>query len=185
MKLLEARIENGVWVGEPFSAPMRITAEFGEPRDNGVGYHTGIDLAPLDGQPGAEICFTTRPFFIEWVGVYTGDRARDINGGYGNVLKGRIAVVSEGRYYTALVAHCSRFSTDILKWLGSGYDPNLKPTFSPGEVIAYQGNTGYVYGWLPNGTIGIPASDDYISGTHTHLEIRDPNGNLVNPRDVL
>ncbi len=180
MPILNARIENGVWYGEPFADPMYVTTEFGVPRDNGVGYHTGIDLAPIDGQPGKPIVFSTRGFFIKWVGVYTGDRARDVNGGYGNVLLGHI-----GDGYTVLLAHGNRFSDDILRWLGSGYDPNLKPTFSPGEVIMFQGNTGYVYGLLPDGSVGIPPSNDYVSGTHTHFEVRDPFGNLVNPRSVI
>jgi murein DD-endopeptidase MepM/ murein hydrolase activator NlpD len=177
---LQASIVNGVWYGEPFAQPMYVTGEFGEPRNNSVGFHTGIDLAPLDGMPGQPIAFTTKGFFIKWVGVYLGDRARDVNGGYGNVLLGHI-----GDGYTVLLAHGQRFSEDILHWLGSGYDPNLKPTFSPGEVIMFQGNTGYVYGILPDGNVGIPASDDNVSGTHTHFEIRGPSGNLMNPRDFL
>ena len=165
-----------IWLGEPFlGSPMQITAQFGEPRNNGVGYHTGIDLAPLNGMPGAPIAFASQGFFIQWVGVYQGFRSRDVNGGYGNVLLGRM---NSG--YTALIAHQQRFCDDILRWLGAGYDPNLKPTFSPGEILGYQGNTGYVFG--PN---GIPQDDDFISGTHTHLEIRDPQGNLVDPRTVI
>ena len=182
MQFLTARIDAvNTWLGEPFDGhPMTVTSQFGEKRDNGIGYHTGIDLAPLDGQPGTPIAFTSQGFFINWLGVYQWNRARDVNGGYGNVLLGRL---SNG--YTALLAHQQRFSDDILKWLGAGYDPNLKPTFSPGEVLGYQGNTGYVIGPLPNGGFGIPADDDFISGTHTHFEVRDQTGNLVDPRSVI
>lgn len=182
MGLLKANIIGNIWYGEPFANPMIITTEFGVPRDNGVGYHTGIDLAPIDGQPGCPILFTDtgstsdNGFFLKWVGIYHGSRDRDINGGYGNVLLGTFN--SQG--HTMLLAHLSRFSDNILSWLGSGYDPALKPTFSPGEVIAYQGNTGYVYS---NGVI--PADDDYVTATHTHMEIRDPAGNLLNPRFCL
>lgn len=181
MGFLDVLIQGNAWVGEPFSRPMTITAKFGEPRDNGVGYHTGIDLAPLDGLPGQEIAFRTQGFFIQWCGVYGGTRARDQNGGYGNVLLGRVNAIG----YSVLLAHMQGFCPDIQKWVDSGWDPNLKPTFSPGEVLGYQGNSGYVYGTLPDGSFGIPADDDHVSGTHTHLEVRDAYGRFVDPMTVI
>lgn len=173
--LLQAKLENGIWTGEPFDQPMVLTARFGEPRDNGLGYHSGVDLAPLDGQPGCPIRFMSQAFFIEWCGVYGGTRARDVNGGYGNVLRGR---TQDG--YTVLLAHQQRFAVDVQMWINSGFDPNLKPTFSPGEVIGYQGNTGYVYA---NGVI--PPDDDMVSATHTHFEVRNSLGQFVDPLVLL
>lgn len=179
-EVLQARRELGQWIGEPFTAPMLVTAEFGEPRNNGVGYHTGLDLAPLTGQPGTPIRLTSSGAFIMWCGVYQGTRARDQNGGYGNVLLLRLT-----NQYQLLIAHMMAFSDPIQQWIDAGFPASLKPTFSPNEVIGYQGNTGYVYGSLPDGTFGIPADDDNISATHTHLEVRNPAGQLVNPASVL
>lgn len=179
MTFLQAKVLGNFWEGEPFTSSMYITSQFGEPRSNGVGYHTGTDIAPLDGLPGAPIRFSQGAFIL-WCGVYGGTRARDVNGGYGNVLLLRLA-----NQYQVLVAHQQRFCDAIQLWIDSGYDANLKPTFSPNEVVGYMGNTGYVYGTLPDGTVGIPADDDMVSGTHTHFEVRNPQGQLVNPLSVL
>lgn len=179
--LLQARAENGGWDGEPFTKPQIITANFGEPRDNGVGYHTGIDLAPVDGQPGQPIAFSSLGFFILWAGSWNGTRRRDVNGGYGNVLLGRINPQGD----QVLIAHMQRFSADIETWINSGYSPHLKPTFSPGEVIGYQGNSGFVWGYLADGSVGVPPDDDLVSGTHTHLEVRNAAGALLNPLSVI
>lgn len=178
MGFLQATVVGNTWEGEPFER-MLISSHFGEWRNNGVGYHTGIDLAPLSGEPGTPLVFTQGAFIL-WCGVYGGSRARDVNGGYGNVLLLRLA-----NQYQILVAHLESFCPDITRWIDSGYAAHLKPTFSPGETIAYQGNTGYVYGTLPDGSYGIPADDDAISGTHTHLEVRNPQGQLVNPISVI
>lgn len=180
----DANLHYWVWTGEPFNKPMLLTADFGEPRDNGVGFHTGMDLAPLDGQPGTEIGFQNFGAFIEWCGVYNGSRARDLNGGYGNVLDLIIGI--GGRCdWKVRIAHMQGFCPAIQSWLDSGYQPQQKPTFGPGEGLGWQGNTGYVYGTLPDGSFGIPAGDDMVSGTHTHLEVRTLSGLLVNPRVAL
>lgn len=178
--MLQAYIEDNIWRGEPFLFGQVVTSQFGEPRSNNVGYHTGIDICPIDGQPGQPLGFSSQGAFILWCGVYGGTRARDVNGGYGNVLLLRLS-----NQYQVLLAHMQRFSDPIQQWIDSGFAAHLKPTFAPGEVLGYQGNTGYVYGTLPDGSFGQPADDDMVSGTHTHLEVRTPSGNLVNPRSVL
>lgn len=178
-EVLQARIVNGQWIGEPFVEPMVLTSRFGEPRNNGVGFHTGEDCAPATGTPGQALRFTSSGAFILWCGVYHGNRLTD-NGGYGNVLLLRLA-----NQYQVLLAHLQQFSEPIERWIRAGYDENLKPTFGPNEIVAYQGNTGNVFGLLPDGTVGTPAADDNVSGTHTHLEVRDPQGRLVAPATVL
>ena len=67
MTFLQTRVVGVRWEGEPFQEPVFITAQFGEPRNNGVGYHTGIDLAPLDGQPGLPISFSQGAVIL-WCG---------------------------------------------------------------------------------------------------------------------
>lgn len=180
VEVLQAKIENGFWIGEPFTQPQVLTSRFGEPRNNGVGYHTGDDCASADGQPGQPLRFTSSGAFILWCGVYEGTRSRDVNGGYGNVLLLRLA-----NQYQVLLAHLQRFSDPIQRWIDGGFVDSQKPTFGPNEIIAYQGNTGYVWGYLADGSVGVPPDDDMVSGTHTHIEVRDPQGRLVRPETVL
>lgn len=173
MTTINARLEGNVLVGGPLER-MNLTTRFGVPRNNGVGYHTGID--------GQSVASTSRLVRVvadgypRWVGAWDGtSRDSRANGGYGNVVLVRHADGDETLY-----AHLSGFSKPIQDWIASGYRAAVRPQFREGDALGIEGNSGYVLGW--NGTAWtLPPAGDLEHGRHLHFEFRDRSGSYVNP----
>lgn len=138
----------GAFAGSPFkigsgrfSYPIfgRLTSPFGmrrHPIHRVVSFHSGIDLAAPYGTP-----------------IMASDSGRVIyNGWYGGY--GRVVILDHGKDYTTLYAHLSRSNTSKGK------------SVDKGEVIGYEGQTGY------------------STGPHLHFEVRK-SGRPENPLNYL
>ncbi len=146
--------QNYIW---PTEASRTITTVFGDVRPR--RYHAGIDIRTY-GQIGKEI-YAVDGGYIE--------RIRTSSRGYGKAVYIRL---KDGKQ--AVYAHLSEFSPALnttVKSLHNYYqkytidhyfDANSYPV-RRGELIGYTGDTGT------------------ISGPHLHFEIRDENGNPMNP----
>lgn len=124
-----------------FSYPIigRLTSPFGmrrHPIHRVVSFHSGIDLAAPNGTP-----------------IMASDSGRVIfNGWYGGY--GKVVIVDHGMDYSTLYAHLSR--------TGVSTGRNVQK----GEVIGYEGRTGY------------------STGPHLHFEVRK-SGRPQNPLNFL
>lgn len=154
------------------------TSDFDQPRDNGLGYHGGLDEAPCPNHPQSVILvIAPAGGRIEnarrWNGI------SGPGGSYGNVAIQRFDDGEGGLY-----AHLARFSDRIEAWLAAGAIAVDAPYVEAGGVIGYMGNTGNVW--------PIPVDpNDKVSGKHLHFELRsrahlgsvliDPETRLVIP----
>lgn len=154
------------------------TSDFDQPRDNGLGYHGGLDEAPCPNHPQAVVVvLAVADGRVEnarrWNGI------SGPGGSYGNVL---IQRHDDGE--ASLYAHLARFSDRVEAWLAAGAIAVDAPYFEKGQLIGYMGNTGNVW--------PVPVSaDDKVSGKHLHYELRsraylgsvllDPETRLVLP----
>lgn len=154
--------------GRPVRGLCVATSWFGEPRNNGVGFHTGGDFAPYAGEDLGYGAIAEAA--LEWVGVApAGPAGRNANGGYGNVVLLRHPDGS-----STLGAHLREFSGRIQAWIDGGYRPEARPYLSADELVGIVGNTGYVF--------PAPAhAGDLEAGRHLHFECRDSLGNYINP----
>lgn len=146
--------QNYIW---PTEASRTITTVFGDVRPR--RYHAGIDIRTY-GVNGKEI-YAVDAGYIE--------RIRTSSRGYGKTIYIRL---KDGKQ--AVYAHLSEFSPTLqttVKSLHKFYqkytiDHYFEPNSYPvrrGELIGYTGDTGT------------------ISGPHLHFEIRDEDGNPINP----
>lgn len=124
-----------------FAYPIigRLTSPFGprrHPIHKVISFHSGVDLAAPYGTP-----------------IMASDSGKVIyNGWYGGY--GRVVIVDHGKNYTTLYAHLSRSGT------------NKGNNIAKGQVIGYEGQTGY------------------STGPHLHFEVR-VNGKPQNPLNYL
>ena len=124
-----------------FSYPImgRLTSPFGlrrHPIFKVVSFHSGVDLAAPFGTP-----------------IMASDSGRVIfNGWYGGY--GKVVIVDHGMDYSTLYAHLSRTSA------------SRGETISKGEIVGYEGQTGY------------------STGPHLHFEVRK-YGRPQNPLNYL
>lgn len=163
-----------LWTGEPVTDPCIVTDPFGIPRGNTLGYHTGIDLAPID-PLRPPILFAWEPGEVTWVGEWEGATRTgpSATGGYGNVVE-----VTFARRRSRF-AHLKAFGPKIAEWIRSGKPVRRRPLLHEGDAIGVMGNTGNVR----SGGI-VPALDDKVSGTHVHFELQVPiagGWQFVNP----
>lgn len=174
--LLEAEVipagvagESGdIWRGEPFTSDQVISDPFGIPRNNSFGYHLAPDFVPTGKR---EIRFARSIRVIQVLTWHEGDDRRTTNAGYGNVL----FIEDTMETVRWRVAHCASFGPKVTNWIAKGTNPSQAPILDAGELLAIQGNTGYVFS---GGTL--PPAGDTEWGLHTHLEeLRFINGAWV------
>lgn len=179
MVLIKALIDGNRWSGAPWTGPAIITTEYGVPRNNSVGFHTGLDGV---GQASRQLV-AIAPGTIEQVLTWREGMSRTgTNGGYGNALFVRHDDGTRSRY-----CHLAEFSDKVQRWIERGFPASERPRFAEGEEIAVEGNTGHVLGW--NGSAWVPPPPGNREwGRHLHFELhtaptaRHPNGVWVNPR---
>ncbi len=156
--------------GRPVSGECLVTDVFGTPRNNGIGYHPALDLAPLVSFAHEREYCAIAPGPLLWVGVgVRGPGGRNLNGGYGNV-----ALVGHEEGTQTLGAHLREFSPRIQAWIDAGFPPDSRPYLEADELIGIVGNTGYVW---PE---PVDAADD-VRGVHLHFECRDGAGGYIDP----
>lgn len=171
MTTIDATVWQGKWVGAPL-VRATVTSEFGEPRNNRVGYHTAVDLVSETGTP-REVRAIERGE-LEWVGVWDGrDRMNGGTGGYGNVI-----LLTHPDGDRTLYAHLAEFHPAIQAYINRGF--REKPRINKGDILGIEGNTGYV---LSNGML--PPDGNLEHGRHLHFEFRDRSGFYVNPKSRL
>lgn len=152
---LEGDLLNG---GPIVGSEWWCTSDYDQPRDNGLGYHGGLDGAPCPWGPRALAIVATNDGWVEL--AYRWNGIRGFGGSYGNVVFQRHED-TEGTVY----AHLERFSLRIEAWLAAGAPPESRPYLERGELIGWMGNTGNVW--------PVPWADgDLETGKHLHFECR-------------
>ena len=141
----------------PTDVGKHLSSNFGEFR--ATGYHLGLDMK-TKGTTGHPVYAVSSGYISRIVTNYSG---------YGRAL---YLTMDDGQ--TAVYAHLSKFTPRLEDRLkekqdaGQTYMTNLflspqEFIFEKGDIIAYSGNTGFSF------------------GPHLHFEIRNKNGQTLNP----
>ena len=141
----------------PTDVGKHLSSNFGEFR--ATGYHLGLDMK-TKGTTGHPVYAVSSGYISRIVTNYSG---------FGRAL---YLTMDDGQ--TAVYAHLSKFTPGLEDRLkekqdaGQTYMTNLflspqEFIFEKGDIIAYSGNTGFSF------------------GPHLHFEIRNKNGQTLNP----